>query len=262
MGLKMKNAPVYFTIAQVRFNPVLSLPTLLPTIQEILRKKNYPDFKRTMAMTFNFIVSEESKNPTPIPQPIEQYSFSNLAGTENFGLDQGSLSFQATSYENFEQFSALLIEILDLVNRTVGGLSYVERIGVRYLDAVLPSLDETLSHYLIPEILGLYGKLNGEIHHAFSESQIVDNDGTLIARTVIQQGKIGFPPDLQMCGLGIAETFAGFQGLHAILDTDAFYPERMPFDLNAIKERLSVLHDKTSVAFRSSVTAYALSRWA
>src|ERR1700732_863016 len=163
MGQKMKNAPVYFTIAQVRFNPVLTLPTLIPTIQENLRKKNYPDFKESIAMAFNLISNEESKNPTPVAQPIHQYSFSNLDGTESFILDQGSLSLQATSYETFEIFSARLIEVLDLVSRTVGGLSYIDRIGVRYLDAVTPGKDETLSQYLIPEVLGLYDKLGGEI---------------------------------------------------------------------------------------------------
>ena len=46
MGKKMKNAPVYFTVAQVRFNPVLNMEGYLPTIQERMRATNFPDFKR------------------------------------------------------------------------------------------------------------------------------------------------------------------------------------------------------------------------
>jgi uncharacterized protein (TIGR04255 family) len=262
MGQKMKNAPVYFTIAQVRFNPVLTLPTLIPTIQENLRKKNYPDFKESIAVTFNLIPNEESKIPKPVPQQIQQYSFSNLASTESFSLDQGSLSLQATSYETFEVFSARLVEILNLVDRTVGGLSYIDRIGVRYLDAITPGEGETLSQYLIPEVLGIYGKLGGEMRLAFSESQVTYNDETLVARTVIQQGKIAFPPDLQPGGLMLSKRFANFVGPYAILDTDAFSTERMLFDLDEVGKRLSVLHDKTSSAFRSSVTTHALSTWA
>lgn len=262
MGQKMKNAPVYFTIAQVKFNPVLTLPTLIPAIQEYLRKKNYPDFRKSAVITFNLMLNVESENPTPVPQAIEQFSFSNVTNTEVFSLDQGSLSFQVTAYENFERFSAQLVEILDLVHRTVGGLSYVERIGVRYLDAIIPKEDETLDQYLIPEVLGLYGKLEGQVHHAFSETQIVDDDGSLVARTVIQHGKIGFPPDLQISGLGIAKPFSEYLGPHALLDTDASYLQRLSFDLVEVVKRLSRLHDKTSVAFRSAVTEHALSTWA
>jgi uncharacterized protein (TIGR04255 family) len=262
MGQKMKNAPVYFTIAQVKFNPVLTLPSLIPSIQEFLRKRNYPDFKKSATITFNLMMNADSDNSAPVPQAIEQFSFSNVDNTEIFTLDQGSLAFQVTSYEHFEKFSKQLIEILDLVHRTVGGLSYVERIGVRYLDAVRPTEGEELSQYLIPQVLGLYSRLEGQIHHAFSESQITDDNGSLTARTVIQQGRIGFPPDLQACGLSIVKPFSEFLGLHAILDTDASYLQRLPFDLDAVANRLFLLHDKTSVAFRSSVTEHALSKWA
>ena len=33
MGTPLKNPPVYFTVAQVRFNPILKLAEFLPAIQ-------------------------------------------------------------------------------------------------------------------------------------------------------------------------------------------------------------------------------------
>jgi uncharacterized protein (TIGR04255 family) len=264
MGQQMKNAPVYFTIAQVRFNPVLSLSTFIPAIQESFRKRRYPDFKKAVAFTFNFALPAvaESEAPIPPPRPLERYIFSDTDNTENFLLDESSLSFQATKYETFEKFSAQLLESLDFVHQSVGGLSYIDRIGVRYLDAVRPREGEKLDQYLIPEVTGLYGKLSGQIHHAFSETLVTDNDGSLVSRAVIQEGQIGLPPDLLMNGLKIAKPFSEYHNLHAVLDTDAFYPERSSFDLGEIRRRLAILHGKTSVAFYSSVTPYALSTWA
>ena len=46
MGTKMRSAPVYFTIAQARFNPILTLDAYAPQIQERLRKEGFPDAKK------------------------------------------------------------------------------------------------------------------------------------------------------------------------------------------------------------------------
>ena len=46
MGTPLKNPPVYLTLAQVRFNPILKLADFLPSIQESFRQAGYPDFNR------------------------------------------------------------------------------------------------------------------------------------------------------------------------------------------------------------------------
>ena len=45
MGTPLKNPPVYLTLAQVRFNPILKLVDFLPSIQESFRHAGYPDFE-------------------------------------------------------------------------------------------------------------------------------------------------------------------------------------------------------------------------
>ena len=44
--------------------------------------------------------------------------------------------------------------------------------------------------------MGLYGKVSGSIVHSFSETLVRDENVNVIARTIIQNGQIGFPPDL------------------------------------------------------------------
>jgi uncharacterized protein (TIGR04255 family) len=263
MSRQMKNAPVYFTIAQVRFNPILSLSTFVPGIQEDFRKHDFADFKKAVAMAFSFgpLVGGQLDNQLPPPQPLERYIFSDSGNTKIFVLEHGALSFQSTRYEVFETFVAELMKGLEVVNKMVGGLSFVERVGLRYLDAVMPREGETLNQYLIPEALGLYGKLKGKTKHAFLETMAESNEGSLISRAIIQEGKIGVPPDLQLNELKISQAFTIFNGVHAILDTDAFHVERVPFDVVAVKKRLDVLHDRINEAFHALVTQHARDVW-
>lgn len=263
MGQKMKNAPVYFTIAQVRFNPILSLETYLPSIQESFRKLGYEDFKPTIVATFNLaiVASGEGSSPqVPPTQRVSRYTFANMEGTRGFILEQNALSFQATDYDTFDTFSGALLEGLDLLHRAVG-IGYSERVGVRYLDAVYPRAGEKLSEYIVPEVMGLTGKLERALVHAFSETMTQTDVGAMISRTVIQNGSIGFPPDLAPLNLTVAERFSRLDGLHATIDTDGYYDGREKFDMQSIRSRLHHLHDEIWKSFSATVTKHALSVW-
>jgi uncharacterized protein (TIGR04255 family) len=214
-------------------------------------------------MTFAFSPggNKDSESQMPPPQPVERFVFSDISNTQNFQLEQGSLSFQSTKYEVFGKFASELMKALQLVNEMVGGLSFVERVGLRYLDAVIPKQGESLGQYLIPEALGLYGRLKGRTKHTFSETLAESPDASVISRVVTQEGQIGFPPDLVLNQLNIAQSFANFSGVHAILDTDAFIAERMAYNAAEVEKRLDKLHDRIMEAFRALVTDHALGVW-
>ena len=265
MGHKMTNAPVYFTVAQVRFNPILSLKTYLPDIQEQLRKAGYPDFRQGISMMFNIsnIANPEvPQDQTPSVQQVERFMFSNMDKTQGFILHANSLSYQATKYERYDKFSNDFIKGLEITHKTIG-LNFSERIGVRYLDAVAPKKGDELPQYLIPEVLGVAGLLQGtSIIHSFSESVVkTRTGGKVVSRTVIQNGHLGFPPDLQPDGLTVDDRFREIDGLHAVIDTDGSFENREPFDIANVKKRLDDLHDVIGAAFHSTVTKYAESVW-
>ena len=146
MGTKMRAAPVYFTIAQVRFNPILSLNTYAPQIQERLRKEGFPDAQKGFLATINLNVNVAPSSEGSSPQiPMAQsalYLFGNMERTSGFILDQGALSFQTTEYDVFETLLTDFLKGLQAVNDAVS-LSYIDRIGLRYLDAVFPKSGET-----------------------------------------------------------------------------------------------------------------------
>lgn len=268
MGTKMTNAPVYFTLAQVRHNPVLSLDSYIPGIQESLRKAGYPDFQRGMSVVFNLgnfapAVGGDAKQEQPQQSRIERFMFSNMERTRGFILDPNSLSFQSTEYDTFESFSGAFLMGLGIVHQAVS-FGFSERVGIRYLDAVVPiGGEKELPKFLVPEVLGLASRLgeNVSVLHSFSETQIRTTVGNVLSRTIIQNGPLGFPPDLQPIGLKVAERFTKVSGVHAIIDTDGSHETREAFDLDALKRKLQALHDEIIKVFQATVTEHALNAW-
>lgn len=257
MAGKMKNAPIYFAIEQVRFNPILSLETYLPDIQEKFRKAGYPGFKKAFAMAFNMAtIAEGDANP----EKASRYVFSNLNESAGFILEQNALSFQTTDYDTYNTFSSELFQGLEFLHQVVN-LSFFERVGIRFLDVVKPLDGETIPQYLIPEVLGLYGRLEGDTVHSFSESMNRIKIGSLISRIILQDAPLRLPPDLHPIGLQVAPRFAKINGTHAVIDTDAFYDTREAFNINVIKNHLEILHDEITKIFRIVATEYALNIW-
>jgi len=265
MGQRLTHAPVFLTLAQVHFGPILALDSYVPRIQDELRRQGYPDFQKGMIATFNLNVAP-SPEGAPLPQvPMSQavrYNFSNIEKNAGFMLDQGSLLFQSTEYGDFDNFSAEFLKGLDIVNSVVG-LSYTDRIGLRYLDAVFPREGEGLPAYLQSSVLGLFGRLeHATLGHVFCETKIdIDRVG-VIARTVIQEGVLALPPDLFPLGVTVAERFRDKRGLHAILDTDGSTGRRDPFAIGRVADELHGVHKTVIDVFRATVTDHALASWA
>jgi uncharacterized protein (TIGR04255 family) len=264
MGTKMKAAPVYFTIAQVRFNPILSLETYAPQIQERLRKEGFPDAQKSFLATINLnlnVAPSSEGSPTQLPMAqTTRYLFGNMERTSGFILDQGALSFQTTEYDVFETFLADFLKGLRAVNDAVS-LSYTDRIGIRYLDAVFPKAGETVRDYISASILGLTEKIDDTIVHSFSETLVKRENVNVRSRVIIQEAEIGFPPDLQPQALSLGKRFQGLHGRHAIIDTDGWSESRERFDLDRIREQLWLIHSGIDKTFRASVTENALKAW-
>lgn len=262
MALKMTHAPVYFAIVQARFNPILALDSYVPQIQERFRKDGFPDVQKGVLATLNLTLAAPTEGSAP-QVPVAQstrYTFCNMDRTTGFILDQGALSFQTTEYEVFGTFSGRFRQGLQAVHEAVG-LSYTDRIGYRYLDAVFPKTNESLGDYLNPSVTGLAEKFRGSVVHSFSETTLRSANINVVARVIIQDGEVGFPPDLLPNILRLAERFSVLRGRHAILDTDGSFEAREPFSLDRIADHLQTIHDEIAKAFNETVTPNALEIW-
>jgi uncharacterized protein (TIGR04255 family) len=260
MGQRMNHAPVFFAVVQARFNQLMALDSYAPQIQDRLRKRGYPDGGRAVMTTVDIGPGRLlEQGPVPVAQAT-RYTFNNMLRTAGFLLDQSALTFQTTDYGVFESFSTQFITGLTAIHE-VAELSFTERIGVRYLDAVFPSSGEKLEDYLAPTVMGLSAKIGGTLAHSFSETRMRVKDVWLLARAVIRDGELGFPPDLLPMSLQVDKRFASLKGRHAILDTDGWIDRREAFDRQGIKTRLNTIHEEVVSTFRATVTKHALERW-
>ncbi|MBI5142031.1 MAG: TIGR04255 family protein [Nitrospirae bacterium] len=263
MGKKMKNAPVYFTVAQVQFNPVLQMEGYLPTIQERMRAAHFPDFKQE---TIQKIVlqfgspSDGSQAPKPSFIPQARCVFGNINRTTEFVLEHNALALQTTDYDTSETFFKTLLDGLGTIHDVVR-LDFTERVGLRYFDAVLPKPDESFSDYLAQEVLGLSHKLDGKLAHTYSETVTINASGQLVSRVIIQDGRVGLPQEIIPFAPQIHPRFTAQEGRHAIIDSDAFYAQREAFSLETIASRLVALHVEIEKSFRATVTQFALNSW-
>jgi uncharacterized protein (TIGR04255 family) len=264
MNQKLSKAPVYYTLAQVQFNPVLDLDNFLPAIQSQMRESAFPDYKPEVfqRLIMPFAVGDGAQVTPPGLTRQSRYWFGDIAGRTSFLLETNGLTLQTTEYPTFEEFRGIFLTGLGVVHKALR-LDFVERIGLRYLDAVYPlSVGESLDDYLVPEVRGLSGKIEGHMLHAATETMAMTAAGQLVSRTIIRQGRIGVPDDFSTNAPQINPRFTEWEGLHAIVDTDAFQMRREAFDLDAVKTQLGALHNVVKTAFKATVTDHARKAWA
>jgi len=263
MGTKMSNAPVYYALAQVRFNVIAMLDQYVPKIQDTLRRAGYPDFQRLFVATIN-VNPGAGENQIPAFQQLARYQFLDEKKTSGFILDQSSLSFQTTDYDTFEPFSKAFFHGLDILHGVLE-LSYSERVGIRFLDAVQPRENEKISLYLAPTVLGLFEQLGEDsLVQAISETRTQKGKIVLVSRSIIQRQAtrgIAFPQELLPIPVEITPKFKETTGLYGIIDTDSWTEDRAKFDPGALANTLKLLHDEINRSFSHMVTPYALDVW-
>ena len=257
MGKPLKTPPVYFTVVQVRFNPLLKLADYLPSIQESMRQSGYPAFTHRQSMGLRFAINDGQSVPQPVQH--EQYLFTNVAQTHSFVLNTDSLTFQSTNYGTYELFSEQFLKGLELVHEAIR-LDFTDRVGLRYLDHVMPKPGEELVEY-VPEVVGLSNKLGGNAMHTYCETLRFIGQIGQRTRVLIQDGPLTFPPDLVPEGMVVESRFLQSRGLHALIDTDGFQEGRQLFSLETVGLQLDAIHVAISDAFKLTVTEHAIQTW-
>jgi uncharacterized protein (TIGR04255 family) len=262
---KWRNAPVVYVIVQVRFSPILSLQTYVSDIQEHFRRNGFPAFSQRFNFQLGLSLQPPNNAEAAVPPiPVERtlaYVFTNRDSSKSFVLEQNGLTFHVTDYEDFSWLLDVFLKPLNHINEVVKP-DLSERIGLRYIDAVLPHEGAKIQDYFIPEVLGLSQKpLDGSLQHSFSETMFRNGDTSTVSRVLVREGQIAFPPDLGLFPISINPRFTSHVGPHATIDTDSFQQIRSEMDLSKVRSTLEGLHKSVDQAFREVVTDFALSDW-
>lgn len=186
--------------------------------------------------------------------------------TAGFILGPSAITFHTTHYDTHRQFIAELLRGLAAVHDVVA-LDHVSRLGLRYLDAVLPVTDEVAEQYLADGLHGI--RFETATRYSLNES-VFETDtgpllpkGTLVARVHKMYAPLGFPPDMLPSGLLINPKFDIKEAReHAIIDTDHYVEGRMPLDFGQLGEQLISLHATIKAVFKAMTTDHARNAWA
>ncbi len=259
MGKALKNPPVYFTLMQVKFNPRLALEEHIGSIQEKFRIADFPDYQEQKNVTIQITIGLDGQQ-TPTQADQKSFLFGDIDRTHVFVLDQRGLTLQSTNYGTFKAFSGKFLSGLKLVHEVLS-LSYAERIGLRYLDRIIPKDGDDIGLYLENSAYALTSKIAGKSLYTYTEARNEIDSITLLSRAMVQEGPLSFPPDLQPGQLRINPVLASHNGIHALLDNDGSFPNREAFDLARIEAHLDEIHGVVKKAFEAMTTDHARAVW-
>jgi len=259
---KLTHAPVFYTLAAVQFNPVAQMPSYVAPLQERLRRSGFPDFakdnqvgvtvQRLKDLRLNIQKEEEMR-----------WIFTNAEQMECYVLLSDTLVFQTTTYDNFKEFLQKVLFGLQLVHEIVE-LAYVERVGLRYLNAIAPMGNDTIEQYLNPSLQGFLPLEDASLQHSLTETVSSVKQGTLLTRAITAENGLIIPPDLLPLRLKLQPRFEEICGRITSLDTDysVTNTKRSSFDVETVERQLLVAKEVISNTFKASVTDHAIERWA
>lgn len=266
MGKQLRHPPVYFVIGQVRFNAVSqSIQDKITDIQERFRRLGYTDYRRQTLNQMEILV-QENQVTNKLGAPVEIFDFANADRNELFRLEANQLSLHTVNYHTFGTFLQRFAEALKILTAYTP-LAHVDRVGLRFLNAVMCQKGAKVDEYLHPQLWGFSTLTDGlDFEYGGTEALMHSKEGdSILARVVIQQGRVGFPVDLSNTGLEIAERFRNYVGQLAILDSDAFCSKRVTFQdestVGGIVETLRRLKVLIDLVFKNSATERAFSIW-
>ncbi len=260
MGTRLSRAPVCFTLAQMRFNPVLVMEPFLPALQEAFREAGFPDYTITNVQSLEVAPGEGGM--TVREHAITRLIYRNKTQTAAFLLDPGALTYELTDYPVFEEFSDTFLNALKIVHHH-RPIEYRDRLGMRMLDAVQPLAGESLEQYLVPHALGFIGFIDAGLEHqqTLTESLFKTDSRTLLVRTVRVPNGVVAPPDLVPLRLKLDKRFSPHSGETVMLDCDSFDGDRADFSVEVAKAELAELKSALSRSFKALVTPHALKTW-
>lgn len=254
-ALLLSSSPLVLVLAQVRFSAVLAMEEYVPEIQQRLRGRGFPRYEQEVIQAIDLI------GPRPAQRSLLQWRFRSRDATSEVMLTPEFVLVQTNHYGQFEDFIGMVRAVTQAVQETTA-VELVERLGLRYVDAIIPEAGESLSKYLKQGLLGLTDKELGVVErlHRFEILGQTTTGSRVLVRVLQTNDGTFVPPDLADNTLEYTMSVPP-ENVVTILDIDHFVTETFDFSPATIEERLWYLHDTNDLAFRSAVTEDALETW-
>lgn len=256
------NAPLAYVLAEVRTELLADIKNYQPKLAGRFRDE-FP-IQRTMhaaklvASGAQFLFE---------PEPDAAWEFATPDNRVAVILRTNGVVLHATTYSDSRDFLARLQRVISVVAEEVPAV-YVNRLGLRYVDFILPAPGEEPESYVDRRLnpdLGLSPEVRGP--DATSLAVYRMDGGQLALRYIRSRGKPEVPPDLGTLSLDPSSlmkpgAIADNQPT-AILDTDRMVAcspvERL--DPVRVREQFIRMHQDVSRAFQVAITDHARKVW-
>jgi uncharacterized protein (TIGR04255 family) len=254
----LERPPLVYAVAQIKFSGIGRLSTHIPDIQDEMRKAGFPRCTEGQVTTIQL--------GSPADTMISpRWEFLNRDRTAGVALLKDAVAFHVSRYIGFDEFCTHLRTALKIVQNSLG-IELVERIGLRYVDVVLPEPRDGFASLVNPVLLGLDDKALGARESSCFVNYIAQTEvGTLCVRALRRSDGGFLPPDLQLQQSLVFAVPTIVPGQSVLtLDLDHFQDlekESHEFSEEDILKRLWLLHDNLTSAFLSAVTPAALAAW-
>lgn len=251
---QLRHAPLVYTLCQVRFSAILNIADYIPKIQEALRR-NFPIFQEQTIQGIK--ISGKGKVETSTQT---RWSFADKSNSSGYLIMSDAIVFHTTRYPTFEHFAEpLAAGLAVLQSQTETALA--QRIGLRYIDQIVPSEGEDVSSLLRAGFTGFPAtELDSNLIQHRQETICDTPAGRMIIKVSVGRHSSLVPPDLEPITLESDAQIYDEQ-ITALLDTDHYVERNMDFDVKEIMSVADRLHDYTGQAFHLSVSEAAMKKW-
>jgi uncharacterized protein (TIGR04255 family) len=255
-----RKPPLAYVVAEIRLSPFYKLGQYVPEFQAEVRTE-FPRAREGNVVRFEL----QGSAPTQEIEKVWQFFSENQC--MGIALSTRTLSLHVTEYRNFEDFSESLRAIVTAAGQTIPDL-FVEQLGLRYIDYVLPSAGEKTFDYFVDSVRGFVPPGASDPREAYWIADFPFEKGSVNVRLLpVMPAGVSQPPNFGPLELTPSqnqqEAITRVQNKQPIgcIDTDRIMPVGKKFDSREIIDLFSKMHDDVSQTFKAIISDKAKSVW-
>ena len=255
-------APLAYALAEVRTERLADIENYQPKLAGKLREA-YPIQRTTKSMN---IVSSGNQLVVQ-PSADTAWEYATPDNKIAVSVRTNGLVFHATRYTDSRTFFDQLNHVVCVFTNEIPSI-YANRLGLRYIDFVIPKKGDVPESYVNDRLnpdLGLSAVREGVTSTSGSIYQITD-DTVLHVRYTRARGQPELPPDLSGLLLEnspLMTTVLDKDFPTGVLDIDCHhnYKPVQKIDAARVREQFQFIYNKSFDAFEAAITKHARKEW-
>jgi uncharacterized protein (TIGR04255 family) len=252
-----RNPPLAYVVAEMVISPYYSLAAAMPAIQEQLRAA-YP---RTLEGT------EVTIDPASPPNAQKIWQLISPDELRGVSIGSRSVALHSTRYIDSGEFLTAWDEVLAVIDRVLDNV-FVERVGLRYIDFIVPSEGRSPLDYVTESVRGIQFPMAGNLESNFW-SGTYGSQGSQINARIAAPAPAGmvFPPNFNALPLQKpkiwqqADAHVNTKRKIGFIDTDALQQVNKVFLAATISKLFRELKSQISSTFRVLMSETAKEEW-